>query len=622
MTKTRSAKERSPWFWIPTLYFAEGIPYAMVMLISVVMYKRMGISNAAIALYTSWLYLPWGIKPLWGPIVDILKTKRWWIVIMQLLIGVGLGGVALTIPLPGFFKFTMGFFWLLAFSSATHDIAADGFYMLSLSKHQQTWFVGIRSTFYRIALITAQGLLIMFAGYIESHSGLPATSFSLSTDPNLDRELPAIETVLSNATTASPQIILKADSQMATTPRQPEQVNQLLTAVREWNLGGQSDEAIQNSVAESSAAEPGVWTRAIAHPMEKFLRKYFGPDEITGGSKLAGNLEIIYVTLSAPPVDDREVVVNLGRHSGDKNLNLIEGNRMVFNSGNWNRPQLAVVQADPNLNTVVSAKFEARAGNIPLAWMITFAILAGLFIVFFIYHRWILPRPAVDLEQHEQSAKSFLRDYFKIFADFFTKDKVILTIAFLLLYRLGEAQLVKIAPLFMLDVLEAGGLGLTTGQYGFIYGTLGLVMLTLGGIIGGFVSARHGLKTWIWWMAIAINVPDAVYIYMSATQPDNFLIISLCVAIEQFGYGFGFTAYMLYMILAAEGKHKTAHFALCTGFMALSMMIPGMYSGWLQEIIGYHNFFIWVLIATIPGFILLYFLPIDPEFGKKTAHQE
>ncbi|MFH1851212.1 MAG: MFS transporter [Candidatus Neomarinimicrobiota bacterium] len=617
MTDTTKKSARSPWFWIPSLYFAEGIPYAMVMLISVVMYKRMGISNAAIALYTSWLYLPWVIKPLWSPIVDILKTKRWWIVVMQVLIGAGLGGVALTIPMPGFFKLTLGFFWLLAFSSATHDIAADGFYMLGLSKHQQTWFVGIRSTFYRLALITVQGFLIMFAGYVESHSGLPATAITISTDPLLDRSLPAIETVLMDATTATPQIVLMAESQMATIPRQPEAVEALLNSVREWNAGGKPDLPTTASATESKVDQPGFWSRFIVDPLERFLSRNFGPDEVVSSSKQAGNVELIYVTLSAPPADKQAVVVNLGRQAGDKNLNLIEGSRMVFSAENWNRPQLAVIQADPKLKTAVAAEFEARAGNIPLAWSITFVILAGLFIVFFIYHRWILPYPASDLEHHEETAVNFFRDFLKVFAEFFRKEKILLFVAFLLLYRLGEAQLVKIAPLFMLDVQEVGGLALTTGQYGFIYGTLGLAMLTVGGIIGGLVAARNGLKTWIWWMAIAINLPDVVYIYMSSVQPDNFLVISLCVAIEQLGYGFGFTAYMLFMIYASEGLHKTAHFAICTGFMALGMMIPGMFSGWLQEIIGYQNFFIWVMIATIPGFILLYFLPIDPEFGKK-----
>ena len=192
-----------------------------------------------------------------------------------------------------------------------------------------------------------------------------------------------------------------------------------------------------------------------------------------------------------------------------------------------------------------------------------------------------------------------------------------MAIAFLLIYRLGESQLVKLASPFLLDSYETGGLALTTGKVGFVYGTVGLIMLTLGGLLGGFLAANHGLKKWIWWMALAIKLPDIVYVYLAYNLPDNFLIINICVAIEQFGYGFGFTAYMLYMIYIADGPYKTAHYAMCTGFMALGMMLPGMMSGWIQELIGYQHFFIWVMISTLPGLIILKFLPLDPEFGKK-----
>ena len=163
----RKINRRSPWCWIPTLYFAEGIPYVAVMTIAVILYKRMGVSNTENALYTSWLYLPWVLKPLWSPFVDILKTRRWWIIMMQLLVGAGLAGIAFTIPTSFFLQVTLAFFWLLAFSSATHDIAADGFYMIALTPHEQSLYVGIRSTFYRIAMITGQGLLIILAGWLE-----------------------------------------------------------------------------------------------------------------------------------------------------------------------------------------------------------------------------------------------------------------------------------------------------------------------------------------------------------------------------------------------------------------------------------------------------------------------
>ena len=396
------------------------------MTVSVIMYKRMEISNTDIALYTSWLYLPWVIKPIWSPFVDIIKTKRFWIISMQLLIGLALIGIALTTHLPIFFTVTLFFFWIVAFASATHDIAADGFYMLGLNQHDQTWFVGVRSTFYRIAMITGSGLLIIFAGYMETSTN-----------------------------------------------------------------------------------------------------------------------------------------------------------------------------------------------SISMAWSITFILLAAILIIFFIYHKLILPFPASDSSESSIDISLMFTEFIEVFKEFFKKDKIVLIISFLLLYRFGEAQLVKLASPFLLDTKEAGGLALSTTQVGFIYGTVGLILLSIGGILGGFLAARNGLKFWLFPMAIAMNLPNAVYVYLSYFQPEQLWIVNTCVAIEQFGYGFGFTAYMLFMIMVSEGKHKTAHFAITTGFMALGMMLPGMFSGWIQEQIGYQYFFIWVLIATIPGFILLPFLPIDKNFGKK-----
>ena len=413
------------WSWVPSLYYAEGLPYAFVMIVSVVMYKKLNISNTEIALYTSWLYLPWVIKPLWSPFVEVFKTKRFWIIFMQLLIGAGLAGIALTIPSSNMFKYTLAFFWLIAFSSSTHDIAADGFYMLGLSSHDQAWFIGIRNTFYRFAILTGQGLLVI----------------------------------------------------------------------------------------------------------------------------LAGQLENIY--------------------------------------------------------------------NDVFAWSIIFAGLSFLFILFAFYHKWALPKPTEDNELSKLTIKKIIPNIVNVFISYFKKPQIIIAVCFILIYRFGEAQLVKIAPLFMLDSIEMGGLGLTTSEYGFIYGTLGMIMLTLGGIFGGLLVARHGLKYWIIWMALAMKLPDIVYVYMAYVQPDNYYLIGSFVAIEQFGYGFGFTAYLLYMMMLSEGKHKTAHYAICTGFMALGMMIPGMFSGFLQESIGYKYFFNWVLIATIPGLILIKYIKIDSKFGLR-----
>ena len=419
-------KKNSPWAWIPTLYFAQGLPYVAVMTISVIMYKRLGISNAELAFYTGWLNLPWVIKPLWSPFIDLMKTKRWWTTTMQLLIGAGLAGIAFTVPTEHFFQWTLAIFWLMAFSSATHDIAADGFYMLGLNSHQQALFVGIRSTFYRIATIAGQGLLIMLAGHLETSTG-----------------------------------------------------------------------------------------------------------------------------------------------------------------------------------------------NIPYAWSLTFMVLAGLFLALWGYHQFALPRPDSDKAACKVSSNTLMKEFFATFVSFFKKKQAGIAILFMLLYRLPEAQLAKMSIPFLVDPINEGGLGLTTEQIGFVQGTVGIIGLTLGGILGGIAVSRGGLKRWLWPMVCAISIPDIVYVYLSYVQPESLLSINTCVFIEQFGYGFGFTAYMLYLIYFADGEHKTAHYAICTAFMALGMMIPGMAAGWLQEVMGYKLFFIWIMICTLATFGAAALLKIDPEFGKK-----
>lgn len=422
----KKATTRNAWAWIPSLYFAEGLPYVFVMTVSVIMYKRLDISNTDIALYTSWLYLPWVIKPIWSPIVDNLRTKRFWIISMQLVVGAALAGVAFTLPMANFFQYSLAFLWLMAFSSATHDIAADGFYMLGLSKHDQAFFVGIRNTFYRFAMLAGQGPLVILAGHMES-------------------------------------------------------------------------------IAENTS---------------------------------------------------------------------------------W-------------------------------AWSITFFIFAALFAAFCLWHLFILPYPTSDAKREHQSIKEVMREFVETFTSFFKKEGIGVALIFILVFRLGEAQLVKLASPFLLDDLAAGGLALTTSNIGFVYGTAGIIALTIGGILGGIAVSKHGIKTWLWPMVLAMNLPNLVYVFLAFVQTQNLAIITASVVVEQFGYGFGFTAYMLFMIYLSEGKHKTAHYALCTGFMALGMMLPGMVSGWIQELIGYQYFFVWVMVCTIPGFIIINFLKIDPKFGTK-----
>lgn len=623
----REGKETNPWRWVPSLYFAEGLPYVLVMTVSVIMYKRLGISNAEIALYTSWLYLPWVIKPLWSPVVDNLRTKRFWIIFMQIVIGAGLGGVALTIPASNFFKYSLAFFWLLAFGSATHDIAIDGFYMLGLSKHHQAWFVGVRSTFYRIAMISGQGLLIILAGYIESVSGLPTKSVRVYANPDIvNMEYFDVSSDSIDVPTPKDEISLvtyPSTLKISTALLNRNDADSIINFAIESNMKNGFYAARHEKRLLKTSEKPTWWDRIVVENLEMFLRKHFGAEEAkVNTDSLVGNIGILYFRLSKEPESEREVVVNFGRESGDNSIKLVKGDRFVFNKNNWNKPFVAVIQLDSKLQTKSEAIFRARSGNIPLSWSITFFVLAGLFLLFFLYHQSTLPHPAADSARTEDRSGNIFNKFLNTFVLFFKKKHIGLILAFLMLYRFAEAQLVKLAAPFLLDAQEIGGLALTTGQVGFVYGTVGIMFLSVGGLLGGFVAARKGLKYWLWWMLIAINIPDAVYVYLSYAQPDNFWVINFLVASEQFGYGFGFTAYMLYMIYVSEGEHKTAHFAICTGFMALGMMIPGMFSGWLQEIIGYQHFFLWIMISTIPAFIVSKLIPIDPEFGKKVEENK
>lgn len=612
---------RNPWAWIPSLYTAEGLPYVLVMTVAVVMYKGLGISNADIALYTSWLYLPWVIKPLWSPVVDILRTRRWWIWTMQIVIGGALAGVALTIPTSGFFQSTLAFFWLLAFSSATHDIAADGFYLLATTEKEQAFFVGIRSTFYRVATIFGQGLLVILAGVIQSNSGLarPEIIVNATRDERiLEARVASDPLPLRESIREQGELRLIADRSVCSI--YPEawpkaHVAESVGFVRAWNITNSFYRSVGNSAATASGThEISAWERHVSGPFAARLKKHFGR-ELATASETAGAVVVIPVHLNQPP--GRVVVVTPAFKSGDKSISIVEGSRLVFDDSNWMKAALFAVQLDPKLRAETSAVFEIRSGNIPLSWTITFWALVGLFVIFAVWHRFILPHPTADKPGDSQNIGVFVKEFFKTFGAFFAKDRIGMLLLFLLLYRFGEAQLVKMVVPFLLDGREIGGLGLTTGQVGLVYGTIGIIALTCGGLLGGMVASRRGLKFWLWIMVCAIHLPDAMFIYLAYAQPDSLFIISACVAVEQFGYGFGFTAYMLYMIYIARGQHQTAHYAICTGFMALGMMLPGMWSGWLQEIIGYQHFFVWVIISTVPSFLVAALVPLEADFGKR-----
>jgi PAT family beta-lactamase induction signal transducer AmpG len=340
-----------------------------------------------------------------------------------------------------------------------------------------------------------------------------------------------------------------------------------------------------------------------------------------GGEGLQGNLGITWFRLNEAPDEDETIVLNFSMEKGDKSISLDRSYRFEFTEDNWQQPAFAVFRLHEGLDKASLASFSGLSGNIRLAWTIVFAVVAVLFALFHIYHRFALPRPPTD-GPNRTGDGGFFSEFLITFAAFFRKKRIGVILLFLLVYRLGESQLVKLASPFLLDSTEAGGLGLSTGELGLIYGTIGIIALTLGGIIGGIAASRKGLTYWLWWMVAAMNLPNLVYVFLSYVMPSSLWIVGASVAVEQFGYGFGFTAYMLYMIYVSEGKHKTAHFALTTGFMAAGMMIPGMISGWFQEMIGYQHFFIWVIICTIPSFILIPFLRIDPSFGKKEGAAE
>lgn len=606
--------KRSPWAWIPTLYLAEGLPYVAVMTISVIMYKRMGISNTDIALYTSWLYLPWVIKPFWSPFVDLLKTKRWWIVTMQLLIGAGFAGIAFTIPLPFFFQATLAFFWLLAFSSATHDIAADGFYMLGLDTNQQAMYVGIRSTFYRVATIMGQGILIILAGFLESTSGSEPVKINIDASPQYTQStlyIPQLQDI-------APQdgnIRFIVDRDVVQIGTHGVNKDSLQLFIKEINTLNH-DNGFSTKEIVDTTKKVSWWTSSVSKPLGAWIKGNFGEKRYVEKSEHTGNVAVIAVRLSKQPEDGKEMVLNTTMNHGDQSISLLIGERLTFNDANWNKPAYIVFQIDPKLTTASSADYKGLSGNIPFAWSITFFVLAGLFIFFSFYHRVALPKPDSDKTHTHVTAKSILKEFLTTWFTFFTKPQVGAALFFMLTFRFSEAQLLKLINPFLLDSRDIGGLGLTTGEVGLVYGTIGIIGLTAGGIIGGLVAAKGGLRKWLWPMTLSMLLTIATFLYLSFTQTDSLIIINICVFIEQFGYGFGFTAYMLFMIYFSEGQHKTAHYAFCTGLMALGMMIPGMFAGWLQELLGYNHFFIWVMICSIIPIIAVSLLKIDPNYGK------
>jgi len=619
-------KKRSPWAWIPTLYFAQGLPYVAVMTISVIMYKRLGMSNTDIAIYTGWLGLPWVIKPFWSPFVDLIKTKRWWTLTMQWIVAIALAGIAFTIPTDFYVQFTLAIFMIMGFASATHDIAADGFYMIALDEHEQSFYVGIRSTFYRIATVVGQGLLVILAGVIEMNTGLEPLEMQMVVNPDQAVTVaslpPSVQTVREGdarfvASLPQSVSVLAADSAI-TADGKMIPLSELIAHVNRHNADAGFTEPVEQAAASAvKEQEYGAF--------RQWIKNTFGEERPASGVAPKGaNIAVAAVKLAGdlPAGEEKILIVNFA--DGDQSIRLAGDTRLVFNSENKDKTAYIAFIIDPKIKSTVTATFRGTSGNIPMAWTMVFVVLSVFFFIVVIYHTWALPVPASDKRAGDASAKGIVTGFVDAFKTFFTKFPVWQTVAailFMLLYRFPEAQLTKIIQPFLLDPVDKGGLGLTTGEVGIVYGTVGIIGLTIGGIIGGIVAAKGGLRKWLLPMAWSMSLTCLTFIYLAYVQDHSLLTVNICVFIEQFGYGFGYTAYMLFLIYYSEGKFKTSHYAICTGFMALSMM-TGMIAGWIQETIGYRHFFVWTIICCIATIGVSMIIKVDPGFGKKVEDKK
>ncbi|MDE6610988.1 MAG: MFS transporter, partial [Muribaculaceae bacterium] len=518
------------------------------MTISVIMYKRLGISNTDIALYTGWLYLPWVIKPFWSPFVDIIRTKRWWTLTMQWLIAFALAGIAFTIPTSLFFQLTLAIFWLVGFTSATHDIAADGFYMLALTEHEQSLYVGIRSTFYRVATVAGQGLLVIVAGLIETNSGLEPLRIDVNADPAVEWSAPNLDAIdatepdlagelafytptpsLNVAVNAPEEVTAVIDGATVTIPfsRYAAVMRDSIKHLNESNGFVAADSRATAGTATTASAEKGAFTRWVAETFGEKRQAY---------TERNNNFAIAALRLNRCPEPGEQIVLNVTHKSGDQSIKLEQtalSTRFVFDRTNWDKTAYLFYEIDHKLSAATSASFEGASGNIPMAWLVVFASLSAFFFVVAAYHSWALPRPAADGQNEAgTTASGIFREFFETFKSFFRKKQVWVAIAFMLLYRLPEAQLVKLINPFLLDPIDKGGLGLTTGQVGIVYGTVGIIGLTIGGIIGGIVAAKGGLRRWLWPMAWSMSLTCLTFVYLSYADAPSLLTVNACVFIE------------------------------------------------------------------------------------------
>ncbi len=491
---TGKTEKRNPWWFVPSTYFAEGLPYILINSVSVIVYKNMGVSNSEMAFWTSWLYLPWVIKMLWGPMVDMYSTRRTWVVYTQLIMACCMAAAALSFTGQHFFAISLVAFAAGAFISATHDIAADGFYMLALTKDDQAFFVGIRSMFYRFGMIFGTGFLVYRAGQIQTLTG----------------DIPGSWSIMLLVCSAVFLALFIYHRFMLPYPEE-----------------------------DQPKAEAEVWPvlRSIGT-----LAVYLAA---------AGGLIWLFTSLQ----------------------------------GIWQKLGAAAV------------------------------LVAALV---FICRRYLFPYLRGKMAKEGSS-------FNEAFITYFTMDGIGYIVAFILLYRLAEAMLLKMTSPFLLDARINGGLGISTSDVGIVYGGAGIAAMVVGGLLGGWLISKFGFRRCLWPMVITLHVPDVFYLYMAYAQPALHKIalwgynipagsVPLLVLAEQFGYGVGLTAFTVYLMMISKGKYKTAHFAISTGIMALGMMIPGMISGKLQEMIGYKHFFLAICVLTIPGILVIFRLP-----GKDSA---
>ncbi len=578
-------KVRSPWQWIPTLYLSEGFPYFLAVAFSAVMYRHFGVSNSDIAFFTGLIYLPWILRPLWSPFVDIYGSKRKWIYSMQLVIGICLAGIALLIPLPDFFNFSILLWFIIAFASATLETAVDGFYISALTNNSpRSFFVGVRSVFYRISFFAAQGLIIVFSGYLEIFFSVEPTEFKITADPNkyFSEEI-HIDSFKYKTFPGQLRIIAsKNDVKIGSELKTAEDVFSYREYVRNFNnINGFVDEFSRQNKYPVLPREP------------------------------VGNIGIVGLHLSKQPPKEKEYSVIVEQRTANDNIKIIEGDKLKFNSRNWNKPALVLVQINPALTARNEAVFNVRTEKVFIAWIIPFFAGSALFLILFFYHRKILPHAVADKQLKLNRSAAFNKLFLKPFFRFFEKKKIGVIIMFIVFYLFSEGQLIKTSTMFLADKRTLGGLGLTDGELGFITAIIYTSGFIIGSLLGGLMLTKSSLKKWIWLMMFAVNIPGIIYAILAHTQPSELIIIYSAAFCHHLLIGFGLTGLVLYMVNLSDGDYKASHYSLAATFMTLGIILSGIISEPILKSVDYKYFFTILPITVIPSLIILKYLPFE-----------